>query len=278
MRIVDARARPPLPAFARAFEPAPRRAALASLAARGWSPVGSIVDADPTLYRGEMDAAGIAIAGLPARAPNELWDASDNEAVLAAASSEPERFYAYAAVDPASPGASDSVAGLAAKGARGIVLEPCLCTPPRDLDDPLSDPVLEACEAVRLPVLLMAGGEAGADLGHFHPVNLERLAARFPRLQLVSVHAGWPWVQEAVGVAFRRPNVWLLPDCYFPGLPGHDDYLAAIRTYLRDRFLFATGYPYCPLGEMVDRYFQLGLPDDVLTAVMGDNAARLFAI
>lgn len=278
MRIVDARARPPLPPFLRAYEAGARRAAMASLESRGWTVAPSIAAADPALYRREIEAVGIAQVGLPARAPNDLWDESDNDAVLSAAAAEPETFFAYAAVDPAVPGSAEAVGELAASGARGIVVEPCLCQPPRELDDPRSDAVIEACEAAELPLLLMAGGEAGDDVGHFHPVALERLALRFPRVQIVSVHAGWPWAQEAAGVAFRRANVWLLPDCYFPGLPGHDDYLAAIRTYLQDRFLFATGFPYCPSAEMVERYFELGLPDPVLAKVMGGNAARLFAL
>lgn len=278
MRIVDARARPPLRPFRSAYEDRARELAVASLESRGWTAPASLASADEALFRAEIAAAGIAMVGLPARVPNGLWDHSDGEEVLAAVAREPELFFAYLAVDPAHPGAAETVARHAAAGARGIVVEPCLCDPPRALDDPASDAVLEACGEVGLPVLLMAGGEAGEDIGHFHPLALERLARRFPRLQLVSVHAGWPWVQESVGVAFRRPNVWLMPDCYFPNCPGQDDYVAAASTYLQDRFLFASGYPYSPVAATVRAYAELGFPDDVLAKIMGANAIRLFGL
>jgi uncharacterized protein len=276
LRIIDARARPPLPPYRLAYEQRARGLAVQSLESRGWTAPPAIVEADEALFRAEIEAAGIAMVGLPARVPNGLWDRSDNDLVLAVAERDPETYFAYLAVDPADPGAPRAVARHAAAGARGIVVEPCLCDPPRSLDDRRSDAVLEACEEVGLPVLLMAGGEAGDDIGHFHPLVLERLAMRFPRVQLVSVHAGWPWVQEAVGVAFRRPNVWLMPDCYFPNLPGEADYVAAAGTYLQDRFLFASGYPYSPAAATVRRYMELGLADEILAKVMGENAARLF--
>lgn len=278
MRIVDARARPPLRPFRVAYEDGARELAIESLESRGWEAPPSIVEADEALFRQEMAAAGIAMVGLPARVPNGLWDHSDNDEVLAVAEREPDTFFACLAVDPADPAAAEIVRRHAVAGARGIVIEPCLCDPPRALDDRRSDPVFEACEQVELPVLLMAGGEAGDDIGHFHPLALERLAKRFPRVRLVSVHAGWPWVQETVGVAFRRSNVWLMPDCYFPNCPGQDDYVAAANTYLQDRFLFASGYPYSPAAATVRGYAELGFADKVLPKVMGENAVRLFGL
>jgi uncharacterized protein len=278
LRIVDARARPPLRPFRIAYEERVRELAVESLESRGWEAPASISDADEARFREEMENAGIAMVGLPARVRNDLWDQTDNDEVLAVVAQEPRTFYSYLAVDPAAPDAPETVVRLAAAGARGIVVEPCLCDPPRALDDPRSDSVIEACEGVGLPVLLMAGGEAGEDIGHFHPLALERLATRFPRVQLVSVHAGWPWVQEAVGVAFRRPNVWLMPDCYFPNCPGEDDYVAAASTYLQDRFLFASGYPYSPIAATAGRYAELGFADEVLAKVMGENAVRLFGL
>jgi len=124
----------------------------------------------------------------------------------------------------------------------------------------------------------MAGGEAGPDLSFCDPLRLDRLALRHRELQIVNVHGGWPLVQGALGVAFRRANVWYLGDVYFPNLPGEADILLAMRTYLQERFLFASGYPFCPLPAIVDRYLSFGLPEPVLEQVMGGNAARLFGV
>lgn len=80
-----------------------------------------------------------------------------------------------------------------------------------------------------------------------------------------------------LGVAFRRANVWVFPDVYFPGLPGEADYVKGIAT-LADRFLFATGYPFCPIQETIDRYLGFGLSDEVLRKIMRENALCLFRL
>ncbi len=79
-------------------------------------------------------------------------------------------------------------------------------------------------------------------------------------------------------MAFRRANVWMLPDVYFPGLPGEADNVKGTATFLQDRFLFATGYPFCPIQETIDRYLGFGLSDDVLAKVMRGNALRLLGL
>ena len=70
----------------------------------------------------------------------------------------------------------------------------------------------------------------------------------------------------------------MLPDVYFPGLPGEADYVKGIATFLADRFLFATGYPFCPIQETIDRYLGFGLSDEVLHKIMRENALRLFRL
>jgi hypothetical protein len=91
----------------------------------------------------------------------------------------------------------------------------------------------------------MAGGNAGPDLTFSHPVQVDRLADRHPKLQIIAAHGSWPWVTEILGVAFRRTNVWVSPDMYL-FLPGGQMYVEAANGYLQDRFLFGTAYPALP--------------------------------
>lgn len=276
MRIIDARARPPITAF-RHDPYANLAATLADSEARGWTPTQANRSADLADFLAELDETGVDRVGIPARVENEMYGGADNDELLAACA-EQERFFGYAAVDPTLPGAAESVPGLVARGAAGIVVEPGLAQPAAQIDDRRFDPVWEACVAAGVPTLIQAGGGAGPDYSFSDPVPLERVAARFPLLQVVNVHGGWPFVQAALGVAYRRPNVWMLADFYFPGLPGHDDYVRAMGTYLQDRLLFATSFPSCPLAEVIGRYRELGLPAGVLEKVMGANAARLFGV
>ncbi|MEU6718068.1 amidohydrolase family protein [Nonomuraea sp. NPDC046802] len=276
--IIDARVCPPIDAFVNERTWADLQGTLRGVRERGWTVPPSLAAPSLDAYLSDCAAAGVRQAGLSARVPNDLWGGQGNEPVFAAVEDRPEFFHAYGAVDAFDPEPEATIARLRARGARGIVVEPGLAGTPVHIDDPVVDPVYDACQSAGLPLLLMGGGETGPDLSYSDPLRHERVAIRFPRLDIIYVHGGWPFVQEALGVAFRRRNVWMMPDVYFPGLPGEHDYLLAMRTYLQDRFLFASNYPYCPLQEIVDRYHGFGLPDDVLGKVLHDNAARVFGL
>lgn len=276
--IVDARSRPPIPAFTQDRTYTNLERTLGNVRARGWTITPAMEQSDLDGYFAEVDAAGITMSGIPARFPNKWWGGRGNEPVFEAADANAGRFFPLAALDPVDPGAAESVAGLVERGAKGIVFEPGICDEPAYLDDPRIFPVYEACSGASVPALIMGGGEAGPDLSFADPVRFDRVAIQFPELTIVNVHGGWPLAQAAVGVAFRRSNVWMLPDVYFPGLPGEQDYVIAMKTFLQDRFLFATGYPFCPIQETIDRFLGFGLPDEVLGKVFRGNAVRLFGL
>jgi predicted TIM-barrel fold metal-dependent hydrolase len=109
----------------------------------------------------------------------------------------------------------------------------------------------------------------------------------FPDLRIIMAHVGYPWVDEAVQVAWRNPNVHvdlsgILPR-YFPPQMWH--YLQ--MPDLRERVLFGSDYPmlrpdawleawdafdtyFCPLcnkEESVDAGFK--------EAVVSTNARRM---
>ena len=125
-----------------------------------------------------------------------------------------------------------------------------------------------------VPVLLMAGGNAGPDLTFSHPVQIDRLAARHSRLQIIAAHGSWPWITEILGVAFRRGNVWVSPDMYL-FLPGGRMYVEAANGCLQDRFLFGTAYPALPFKAAVDRFLALPFHDTVRPKILYENAQRL---
>jgi predicted TIM-barrel fold metal-dependent hydrolase len=129
-----------------------------------------------------------------------------------------------------------------------------------------------------MPIVLMAGGGAGPDITYTAPECLDRMLADFPRLTVVCSHGGWPWVQEVLHVAFRRPNLFLCPDMYLYELPGMDDYIRAANGFLRDRMLFGTAYPFCPLPDYVAWFRALPLKPDALEAMLWRNANRLLGL
>ncbi len=227
----------------------------------------------------EMDEAGIRIGVVTGRQAGGRMGRVDNAAIARLTGDYPGRFVAYAGID-----VSDIVAArnemrrvLDGKAFKGVVVESGCADVPVYADDPSLAAVFGDCEDAGVPVLLMAGGNAGPDLTYSHPVQIDRLAARHPKLQIVSAHGSWPWVNEVLGVAYRRTNVWLSPDMYM-FLPGWQMYIEAANGYLRERFLFGTAYPALPFKETVERFLSMPLAPAVVDAVLYRNAERLLGM
>ena len=125
-----------------------------------------------------------------------------------------------------------------------------------------------------LPAFI-TGGDANPDISYASPVALDRMARDFPRLDVVAVHGGWPWVTETLGVAWRRPNVWVMPDLYWANMPGQADYTAAANGYLRDRMLFATSYPAVNIEQYVAALRASNLSVSSWRAISQANPRRL---
>ena len=275
--IIDARCRPPLDYFRGQvmYSNAPRT--VANMRARGYPPSAALETGSMEDFWGEASRAGVERIVIPGRLPNSLFGGHERpEALYEELGSDPRVIY-LEPVSPLDSSPETAIKDASVRGARGLVFEPGL-SPGIYLDDPQNDGFYSAATEAGLPVYIMGGGNAGPDVSYANPVALDRVASRYPDLQLVAVHAGWPWVQEILGVAFRRPNIWLLPDLYFPGMPGEADLVSAVSTYLAGRVLFASAYPFCSLEELVGRYRSLPLPEEGLEQIFCSNAERLFGL
>jgi predicted TIM-barrel fold metal-dependent hydrolase len=105
--------------------------------------------------------------------------------------------------------------------------------------------VYAKAQDLRIPVVFHQGTTRlqPAYIKPCRPVHLDRVAVDFPDLKIVISHVGYPWVDEAVQVAWRNPNVYMdlagiLPR-YYPPQVWH--YLQ--MKDLRGRVLFGSDYP-----------------------------------
>lgn len=242
----------------------------------GFEPAPSYVSGSVDQCVAEMREAGIAVGIVTGRQSGQRLGRVENAAIVELVRRYPGRFWGMGGVDV------DDLS-LARRQIDEIVSSPQLCGAvietgcaenPRYADDPKLAPLFGACEDAGLPVLLMAGGNAGPDLSYSNPVQVDRLAARHPRLPLIAAHGSWPWVNEILGVAYRRKNVWVSPDMYI-FLPGGQMYVEAANGYLQDRFLFGTAYPALPFKETVDRFLALPFRKAVYPKLLYENAQRL---
>lgn len=271
-KIIDFRLRPPAKGFlaSKIYSAADNRNRYTQKL--GWSPVHSANERSLDLLKGEMSAAGIAQGVVVGRTTATLGSV-ENRDVAGIVAENPEIFIGVGSADTSDRRrAFEMIDEAIALGLRAVNLEPGVSAIPMRADDRRLYPIYAKCEDAGLPVILMAGGGAGPDLTFTWPHAIDRMLADFPRLKVACSHGGWPWVQEILGVAFRRDNLYLCPDMYLRGLPGTADYLEAANGFLSERILFGTAYPFCPLKPYVDWFVSQKFSDAALDRVLHENA------
>lgn len=278
--VIDLRLRPPVGAFraAKMFSLGERSARMGRSTGMHQAP--SARECSMALTLEEMDSAGIQIGLMPGLTRASALDGQiGNEELATIQAKSGGRLVGLAGIDPSDrkQAAREIDRARSLHGFPGISMEPGLLQNPLHVDDRRIYPTYAKCEDEGIPVVLMTGGNAGPDPSYMSPVHLDRVLADFPGLKIVAAHGSWPYVTEVIHVAFRRPNLYLSPDIY-TFLPGGDDYVAAARDILQDRFLYGSAYPFLPIIDPVQRTKELGFPPEVLRKVLYDNAATLFDI
>ena len=279
--IIDFRVRPPLGSFLKCgfFSQAPN-----PFDWHSESPPSVRERSMPLLLR-EMKESGVRCGVIWGRAVSDPAASTLNEDVAAIVNEYRDVFVAgFGGICPqadiaAAVGEVDKC--LQQLELNGITLEPSfgmrpLTTP----DDPKLYPIYQRCRELGgiLAFTISRGSPPDQTLSHSNPESIDRVARDFPDLKVVISHACWPWVEDTCGLAFRRHNVYLLPDLYGMAIPGHLQWVEAANTYLQDRMLFGSAYPFLGIKEMVEAYQRLPYKDDVREKVMYKNAARLLGL
>lgn len=279
MRVIDFRLRPPMKAFLDMVMYAQIDRTERMAAGIGFSLPQSVRSRSFELMLEEMDEAKVEYGVVPGRISPVLGtiEADDIAAIVAR---KPDRLIGYAGIDVVDRKKAIAAIDAARKaGMKGVVIEPGLSSRPMHLDDARMYPIYAHCEDIRMPVLFMAGGNAGPDVTYTSPEHIDRVARDFPEMKIISGHGNWPWAAQIIHVCYRRPNIWLSPDMYiFGGMPGAQDYVNAANGFLADRFLFGTAYPLLPFKDGVDAFLRFPLKESVIDRVLYKNAAELLGL
>jgi uncharacterized protein len=281
MRVIDFRVRPPVAGFeAASMYTMPDRTAWMG-AGFGFPVASPVVRApSPTAFEAELRDSGIELAVIPGRVGAPNVGPTSNDGLVAYARTDSAHLCVFPAIEPTEPAWRADADRLLREGAgvvKGFALEPGLLTTPIYGDDPLCQPVYEFCTERRLPLILSAGGNVGPDCGHTLPVYVDRVARDHPKLKIVVAHGGWPWITAIHHVAFRRGNVYVSPDMYAL-MPGNEAYITVMNSYLSERYLYASSYPFTPLRGYLEAFKRTFVNDAVAERVLFSNAARLLGI
>jgi predicted TIM-barrel fold metal-dependent hydrolase len=241
------------------------------------------------VFLSELDAAGVERAVL---LPLDCTTAHGcrivtNEQVASLAEKHP-RLLGFASVDPAVREAPKrlerAIRGL---GLRGLKLDPALQRFALDSREQ-AYPLYQACSELGVPILVHCGlswsmvGQAK----YARPLALEEVAQEFPGLRLVIAHCGWPWVEEALLLALKYPNVYLDTAVIYSGTPGE-----ALRRVLGERIglevlerslprqlLFGSNYPRQDIRRAVRGLRALPLSPGLAQNLFQANAASLLGL
>jgi len=163
-------------------------------------------------------------------------------------------------------------------GLVGVCIEPGLARTPMYADDEKLFPLYERVAELKVPLLFMSGPLAGPDISHTDPVRFDRVARRYSSMPVVLGHGCFPYVNEAIALAFKSEvtgllNVYVSPDVY-TFAPGGKAYVEAIN-WLPKRFLFASAYSFMGVEESVRDTLKLDINEDALDDYMYRNAEAL---
>jgi hypothetical protein len=278
MPVIDFRLRPPLAGFLKMalFVETERRDRTARI--HGFEPAASVREKSMPLLVQEMDRAGVTTGVVIGRNSGRYGSIS-NDQVAEIVDAYPRRFVGVASIDPTNrKAAADEIRNAVKRSFRAINIEPGSYPLPMYADDRRLYPIYAQCEDAEIPVIIMAGGSAGPDLSYTEPAHVDRVAADFPELKIVFSHGAWPWVHQALHIAFRRPNIYLSPDQYLANMCGMDDYVRAADGFLADRFLYASSYPFTPVDRYAEWFRKLPICPESMEKVMFRNAAKLLRI
>lgn len=275
--VIDFRARPNTPEWARYLE---RR--MTAIQSESGATFSSFRAPRETLteYVERLDGAGIDIGVFAARnrASSEPEWTLTNDFVAECVRAHPDRIVGFGGTDASDPASAAVEARRAVEqlGLSGVCFDPFALQ--TSADDERLDPIYQVCLDLHVPVVVTLGGWPGiqAPLRLANPLAVDAVAKRFPNLIIIASHAGWPFVNEMIAVVWRCENVYF-ENSFYHFAPGADLIVQAANSMIGDKILYASAYPFAPLGETLERFRTLPFTDEALEKVLSGNARGLLA-
>ncbi|MCC6250384.1 MAG: amidohydrolase [Rubrivivax sp.] len=212
---------------------------------------------------------------------------ADNSAIGEIHARFPGRFFTLVTIDP-----TDGMRGVRElerlvreHGAGGIRVSPLYTSIPAD--DKRYYPLYAKCVELKVPVRIYTSMTYANDRPYdiAHPRHLDDICIHFPELRVIAGLAGWPWINDMVGLLRRHPNLYADTAAHRPkylATPGSgwEQFLQFGNTLLQDKIM--VGLSRYLLGssfeELIGEYRALPIKDKVMEKWLYANAARFFEL
>jgi len=239
---------------------------------------------DRQLYEGEtvegilrrMDRAGIEKGFLIAPALG-IWNVP-YEKIAQAVGKYPDRFHGLAGINPEErmDGVRKLERGVREYGFIGAHVCPhWFKTPPNDR---IYYPFYAKCVELDIPIEIQIGHSAQTYLPTVaHPMTLDDIAIYFPELKIIGIHIGWPWVDQAIAVALKHPNVYLGSDAHAPKY-WDPKFVHFLNTRGKDKVIFGTDFPVIDFERAKREIDEIEFRKGVKEKFLRENAIRVFKL
>ncbi len=148
-------------------------------------------------------------------------------------------------------------------------------TPP---NDKIYYPFYAKCCELDIPIQIQIGHSAQTFVPTVaRPILLDEVAIYFPELKIVGIHIGWPWVEEAIAVAWKHPNVYLGSDAHSPKY-WKPEFVQYLKTRGKDKILFGTDWPVLEFERTRREIDELNLAEDVQRRFLRENVIKLYRL
>lgn len=233
-----------------------------------------VPDGDPVeVTLREMDAHGVDIGLVSmSAAPEEAGRALRDH---------PDRFVASYTVDPNR--VMDQIRELVAAheryGLRAVSVFPHGVQPQVPIDAALMYPVYAKCVELGLPIFVTVGVAGPRVPSRCQKVELlDQVLYDFPELVVVMRHGAEPWVDHAIKLMVKWPNLHFSTSAFAPRYYSRE-IVEFANSRGADRILYGGYYP---MGLELERIFaelpSVGFSDEVWPEFLRHNAARVLGL
>lgn len=241
--------------------------------------------ADADVFVARMDELGVATVLLPTTEDPARGGELDFEAFTTSAASlqrlstvYPGRFRGLWTIDPRAGIAAVEQAARALDDETLAGLHLHTHSFDRDFDHRDLYPFYTLAAQRNAPVVMQAGSSGGLSPSACgRPIGIDRPALYFPNVRFVLSHTGWPWIDEAIAMALKHPNVFLGTAAY-PPRHWPPELVRFLRGPGRGKVLFGTSFPVVGHRHALDQLPELGLEDESRAALLGNTARRVFGL
>ena len=209
-----------------------------------------------------------------------------NEEVCDAARENSDIMLAFASIDPhkGKLGVREARRLIASGDIKGFKFHPT--TQGFFPNDRMAYGLYEVIAEHKLPAIFHSGhsgigtgmpGGGGLRLKYSNPIYLDDVAVDFPDMKIILAHPSWPWTDESLSMALHKENVFIdlsgWSPKYFP--PQLVQYA---NTQLKTKMLFGSDFPLIKPEKWMEAAKEAGFRDDVMPAILKDNAARVLGL